>query len=143
MDPLSITAGVTGLIVFVHQSINGVSKLSSLKHAQDEFLSLLNELADFQAILSQMIAFSREMETRPGDESVVALRSLMEGARAHLLELQQLVEFELTTPQPKRPEGKKVDRLGWAFKQKKIASVQQKLRTTRLNIATALGIVNG
>jgi hypothetical protein len=50
---------------------------------------------------------------------------------------------ELSRPKSRHVLGKmKVDRLRWTLNQDQLASLQQSLRTTRLNLATALGVVN-
>jgi light-regulated signal transduction histidine kinase (bacteriophytochrome) len=143
MDPLSIAASVVGILGAADQCVKGIAKLRALKQASSELSALINEIADLQTVLTQVIALSQQLQGNFSDGSIIALKSLLKRAEEQLLAFNALVQGDLSKPKSKRSGGGiRVDHLGWTFNKDHLASVQQGLRTTRLNLATALGVVN-
>lgn len=142
MDPLSITASVLGILGAVQQANKGVGKLRSLKHANQDFSFLLNELADLEIVLTQVNSLSQDLDARAPDGPAGALKSHLKRASAQLLELNELVAYNLSKPEPETGGGYKVDRVGWLRNEQKILASQKNLLTTRWNISTAIGLVS-
>jgi hypothetical protein len=143
MDPLSIAASVIGILSVAAQCVEGLARIRGVKQAHVKHLALINEIADLQVLLTQVIALNAQLDQKHADGSVIALKSLLRRAEDQLLELNSLMRGELSRPKSKHGLGKmKVDRLRWTLNQDQLASLQQSLRTTRLNLATALGVVN-
>lgn len=142
MDPFSISVSVLGILGAAQQAVKGVGKLRSLKHAKEDFSSLLNELADIQTILTQVTHLSYDLDARASDGPVVSLKSLLKRASDQLLELNKLVQHDLSKPKPEDERGVRIDRLGWTLNESRVQSIQRQLTTTRSNIATALGLVS-
>ena len=135
MDPISIAAFVIGILGVADQCVDGLERLRKVRQAPVEYLALINEIADLQVVLAQIIAFDRQRQWPPSDGSVIALRAQLRRAEDQLVKLNDLVHREL-----KKPEG--VNRIRWAFNRDSVASQQQGLRTTRSNLANAIGLVN-
>ena len=143
MDPLSITASIVTILGAADRCVKGVAKLRALKHASSELSALINEVADLQTVLTQVVALSQQLQRDCSDGSVTALKSLLKRAEEQLLELNALVQGELSKPKSKRSGGGiKVDHLGWTLKKDQLVLLQQSLRATRLNLSTTLGVIN-
>ena len=141
MDPLSITASILAIVGAAQQATKGVGKLRSLKHAKGDFSALLNELADLQTILTQVTALSHDLDARRTDGAVVGLNSLLKGALAQVLELDQIVQYNLSKSDLDDAGRIRLDYKGWIINESKVLALQRKLLTTRSNIATAIGLV--
>ena len=143
MDPFSFAASVVGVLGAADKCVKGVAKLRALKYMSSDLSALVNEIADLQTVLTQIIALSQQLQRNSLDGSVIALKSLLKRAEEQLLALDALVQGELSKPKSKHSGGGiKVDHLGWTLNKERLASIQQGLRTTRLNLATALGVIN-
>jgi len=55
MDPLSFAAGIIAVLNLAGSLGGALKKLHRLQHASDEFLALVNEISDFQAVLSNVV----------------------------------------------------------------------------------------
>jgi hypothetical protein len=141
MDPLSITASILAIVGAAQQATKGVGKLRSLRNAKGDFSALLNELADLQTILAQATALSHDLDARGSDGAVIGLKSLLKGALAQVLELDQMIQYNLSKPELDDTGRNKLDRKGWILNESKVLALQRKLLTTRSNIATAIGLV--
>ena len=143
MDPFSIATSVVGILSVAAQCVDGLARIRGVKQAHVKHLALINEIADLQVLLTQVIALNARLDQKHADGSVIALKSLLKRAEDQLLELNSFMRGELSRPKPKNMLGEmKVDRLRWTLNEDQLASRQQSLRATRMNLAIALGVVN-
>ncbi|OSS44078.1 hypothetical protein B5807_11233 [Epicoccum nigrum] len=141
MDPLSITASVLAIIGASEKTVKGLAKLRSFKHAVAGFSALINEVQDLRLILANVAVQGHQLEQNPDDGPVLALRSLLKRTEKQVQELEEYIQYDLSKPDIDEPGGIKVKRKSWALHQEKLATIQQGIKTTRLNLATAIGIV--
>lgn len=143
MDPLSITVATFALIGAANQVAVGLNKLASLKGAPAAVLALNNEVSDLRLVLQETEPLLLKHNQAPVSgqpafppKSVDATFLLsMERAKGMLLDLESVIQNRLMT----RMGG--IDKLGWLREQDKIRKAQVDLRTVRLNITAALGVV--
>ena len=123
--------------------MKGIARLHGLKQASSELSALINETADIQTVLMQVMNFDQGIQRNSSDGSVTALKSLLKRAEEQLLDLNTLVQRELSRDRSKRSGDRiKVDHLRWVLNKERLATLQQSLRNTRLNLVTALGVAN-
>lgn len=146
MDPLSITVATLGLIGAANKVAVGLNKLASLKGAPAAILALNNEVSDLRLVLQETeplllrhkeaAASGDPKPTLPPPKMVDAtfLRS-MDRAKDKLLDLEFVIQNRLMT------RLGAIDKLGWLREQDKVRKAQVDLRTVRLNITAALGVV--
>ncbi|KAJ4371530.1 hypothetical protein N0V83_004749 [Neocucurbitaria cava] len=141
MDPLSITASVLAIIGASEKTVKGLAKLRSFKHAVAEFSALINEVQDLRLVLANVAVQNHQLEQNPDDGPVLALRSLLKRAEKQVQELEEYIQYDLSKPGIDEPGGIRVKRRSWVLHQEKLATIQQGIKTSRLNLATAIGIV--
>ncbi|KZM20612.1 uncharacterized protein EKO05_0010889 [Ascochyta rabiei] len=141
MDPLSITASILAIITASEKTVKGLAKLRSFKHAVTEFSALINEVSDLRLILTQVGLLGAQLEQDLNEGPVIALRSLLRRAEQQVQDLEEYVQYDLSKPDVDAPGGVKVKKKSWALHQEKLLNIQQGIKTTRLNLGTALGVV--
>jgi Fungal N-terminal domain of STAND proteins len=62
MDPLSISASIVALLGAAGAVVNGLQKLTSIYHASNSLLALINELSDFQVVLCSLSSVVTQRE---------------------------------------------------------------------------------
>ncbi|MCJ1261129.1 hypothetical protein MMC22_000993 [Lobaria immixta] len=143
MDPLSITVATLALIGAANQVAVGLNKLASLKGAPAAILALNNEVSDLRLVLQETEPLLLKHKQADGlgqpnfpPKMVDAtfLRS-MDRAKEKLLDLESVIQNRLMTRMGA------IDKLGWLREQDKVRKAQADLRTVRLNITAALGVV--
>lgn len=143
MDPLSISASIVALIGAAEGIAIGINKLASLKNAPASVLALNNELSDLRLVLGEVqpLLEKHYRTSADGNCSLAdpagdsTLLPSVQRAKVKLVELEVIVRNRLMARMGV------VDKLAWAFEQEKILRAKDDLRTARLNIAAALGIV--
>lgn len=140
MDPLSITASIIAIVGLANQC---ATRLRVLGQASTEVILLVNEISDLNTLLTQLIVLNHQteqLEKSAAEGSRIALKSLLNRAEEQLLALHKLVQNDLT----RSTSGKstKANRLGWVRNKDHVIQLQQSIRSTRLNLAIALGTVN-
>ena len=143
MDPLSITASLIALIGAAESIAVGINKLASLRNAPASVLALNNELSDLRLVLREVEpllqkhyqALADTQSSRfPASGNSTLLISIQR-AKVKLVELESIVQSLLMVRMGIR------DKLAWTYEQDKIIRAKDDLRTARLNIAAAPGIV--
>ena len=132
MDPLSFTASIAAVLSLAN-SVGGVLKtMHSLRHAPDELLALVNEIADFEAVLRTVIDVcdpdSWECEER--------FKSHIERASTKLAALQAIVG-----PKKERNSRSVLERFKWLKARNQILIIRKELKVVNLNLLTTLGAV--
>lgn len=139
MDPLSITAGVLGILKVAEPVYKGISKLHELYHAPDELSVLINEINDLRAMLSQIASFANQLQEERLHGPVVSLKSYLDQANEQLRLLDRLVNTELTKIHNSgRP---RFSRKAWLRLKNRVHTAQKDLQNIRVNIGTILGVV--
>lgn len=143
MDPLSITVATLALIGAANQVAVGLSKLASLKGAPAAILALNNEVSDLRLVLQETepLLLKNRQAAAPGQPTFppkmvdATFLLSMERAKDKLLDLESVIQNRLMT------RLGAIDKLGWLREQDKVRKAQIDLRTVRLNITAALGVV--
>lgn len=143
MDPLSITVATLALIGAANQVAVGLNKLASLKGAPAAILALNNEVSDLRLVLQETepLLLKHSQAAAPGQppfppKMIDATFLLsMERAKDKLVDLESVIQNRLMTRMGA------IDKLGWLREQDKVRKAQVDLRTVRLNITAALGVV--
>ncbi|KEY68529.1 hypothetical protein S7711_08804 [Stachybotrys chartarum IBT 7711] len=130
MDPLSITASV---IAIVGAGDKCLTKLRTLHHAPSEILCLMNEIGDLNIVLTQIITLYQQARNTGTESSLAGLRSLFKRAENQVLELDAIVQNGLAK------YGALRNGIGWVRYKNQVTELQQSMRSTRLNLTTALG----
>ena len=139
MDPLSVTASVLTILGVAGQVTKGIAKVRALHHAPAELSSLINEVSDLRAVLSQVASFSNQLEEERLRGPVVALKSHLSRAMDQLHALDNLINAKLLKV---RADGTtKMSRTAWVRLKSDVEVIQRELRNIRVNIGTALGVV--
>lgn len=140
MDPLSITASVIAIIGLANRCATG---LRVFGQASTEVVLLVNEISDLNSVLTQLISLNlqtEQLERSEAEGSRVALKGLLDRAEHQLTELHKLVHHDLT--RSSTGNSTKTNRLGWVRNKDHVKQLQQSIRSTRLNLAIALGTAN-
>ena len=150
MDPLSLTAGIIAIIGAGGQAAKTIKKLASVKGAPDSILALHNEISDIRLIIIAIQdVFEKQRSTgipfpgyRAGEANIDAsVINALEQANEKLLELEAL--HDRLAPFSSGLSGTTtMDKVTWLREQKKLMLMQEDLRSTRLKLATALGVLN-
>ncbi|CAL8574443.1 hypothetical protein XPA_000403 [Xanthoria parietina] len=139
MDPLSVTASVLTILGVATQVTKGLAKVRALHYAPAELSSLINEVSDLRAIISQVATFSNQLEEERFRGPVIALKSHLDRATDQLRSLENLINAELIKI---RNNGTtRISRTAWIRLSPDIDMMRRELRSNRVNIGTALGIV--
>ena len=143
MDPLSITASLIALIGAAESIAVGINKLASLRNAPASVLALNNELSDLRLVLRevepllqkhyQALAHTQSSPFPASGNSTLLIS--IQRAKVKLVELESIVQSRLMVRMGIR------DKLAWTYEQDTIIRAKDDLRTARLNIAAAPGIV--
>ena len=143
MDPLSIAASIVALIGAAESIAVGINKLASLKNAPASVLALNNELSDLRIVLAEIQPLLEKHYTATA--GYATLKAGFSGDSTILLSIHRakirLVELEVIVRNRLMVRMGVVDKLSWAFEQEKILRAKDDLRTARLNITAALGVV--
>ena len=139
MEPLSVTASVLAVVGAAKEATKGLAKVRAMLYAPAELSSLVNEVSDIQAILSQVAHFSNQLEEERLRGPVVALKSHLSRADAQLRALNDLISSEMLKV---RTNGTiRLSRGAWIRLKPDVDLMQKELRNVRENIGTALGLV--
>lgn len=135
MDPFSLILSILGAAKTVS---GGVQFLIKLGEISDLALALDNEISNLRLILSEISAIDPclQLFIADGSERQSSLVLSLEEAQRTILELQQLIVYDV-----QRPDGT-VDKIAWLANQKKLHKAQKALRRTRANINTSLNVLN-
>ena len=129
MDPLSITASVIAVITLTGTITTCLNDLrTAWKDAPDDFHTLQHEIAEFNAVLSNI----RDLCTNP---SAVAFGGLCSRAEGKLLELESILHEKIL--RHVSATGK-VPKARWMGVRGKIEAIKEALRDIRLQLVTAL-----
>lgn len=139
MDPLSITASVIAILGAAGEVTKGLAKVQALYHAPAELSGLMNEVSDLRAVISQISTFSNQLEEESFRGPVVTLKNHLNKAMGQLRTLDNLINAELFKV---RADGTiKMSRTAWIRLKADVQRMQRDLRSIRVNIGTALGVV--
>lgn len=140
MDPLSITASIIAVIGLGGKTVASLAKLRAIVHAKEELSALINEISDLQAVLTTLSHITAEEENdhvHLGPKK--ALASHVQRAKDKILELEELIAYELT--KIGRDGNIEAARHAWLRKRHVVFRLQDELKTIRWNLATSLGMV--
>lgn len=143
MEPVSFAASLVALIGAADAIAVGINKIASLRNAPASVLALNNELSDLRLVLREVEPLiqkhylahpDKQTPLFPASGDSTLLLSVQR-AKIKLVELESIVQNRLMVRM-----GVK-DKLAWTYEQEKIRMAKDCLRTARLNISAALGVV--
>ena len=142
-DPLSITASIIAVVGAAEGITKTLAKFKSIRNAPDELLALINEVSDLNIILSNVQSYIIHNTQKPqiSQEELQNISTLINRAKEKLLELDQLIQYQLVKPES-IPDRLKVSRREWLRARGTIEKLRQSLRDIRLNIVTHMVVVN-
>ena len=134
MDPLSLTASILAVVGAGARLAQGLDKLIALRGAPDELLALNNEVSDLRLVLSKL----QDTEYEEHWEASSAA-NLLTRARRKLLEVEELIEYRLTTVDRLTGESK-IDWVGWLRERSQVLRLQRDIKTIKNSLSTSLTI---
>lgn len=123
MDP--VASGLT-IISAIRKAVETARKLYD---APRELEELQVEVETFRSVLNDII-----LETFESGKSGISIKSAISQAQACLLEIQQLIEFELVS---EVPDGKRARRGAWVRRASDVHDLLDKLGECRANVILA------
>ena len=144
MDPLSITVSIVTLLGIGGSISNAFENLATIQHVPDAFLALSNEISSLRLIMLEANNVLQDHHNNssadPSQQTFVNnLIPILNRIKFRLLELESLIEYRLTTPGLIRET--KVNKLSWIKAQPKLKAIQDEIRSSRLNLVTAIGLL--
>ena len=141
-DPLSVAAGVAGIITAAAQISGILIKFTKkFKDAPSEAFMVLNEVTNTGQIISQLQSFILDTEAASRSQicllHVESVVTIITGCVATFSELQELINGLWTD------EMTVVDRLKWAKNQTSISALGSRLQTHKASLSLMLDILNG
>ena len=142
MDPLSLVGSLIAVLGAGGSVASGLQKLSSLRKAPDAILALNNEISEFRLVvqmahdLLQKYGNTAEVDFTGNAET---LRLILVRAKERLLVLDMLIQYRLTTP-GENGEAE-LSRIAWAREHRKIKSIQDEIRSIRVNLVAVIGVL--
>ena len=142
-DPLSLTASIIAVLGAAEGVGKTLKRIKNIYNAPTEVLALINEISDLRIILSDLQGYITQNTTRPQlpSEQLRHMSVLLQRAKDRLLELDQLVEYQLLKPES-RSDHIRVSRREWAKAKETVGRFRQSLRDIRLDIVAQLVVVN-
>jgi len=136
MDPLSLTASIITVVGLAGSIGKSLKQLRQLRHIPDEVHTLINDIADLQAVLAEVerVLIQYQATTHIPDGTVSYLSKTIELIRLKLSDLDRIaaecggVEFKV-----------KIARLKWVRARTKVVAIQASLRELKMNLITTLG----
>ena len=136
-DPLSITASIIAVVT----AAEGVSKKNA-QRAPSELLALVNEVSDLRVILNDVDShLNRDAGRALLSDPLQHMATLLQRAKDRLLQLDQLIQYQLVKPDS-TIANLKVSRREWVKAKNIIKKYQQSLRDIRLNIIAQMTVLN-
>ena len=142
MDPLSLTASIIAIIGVGGQVAKAVRKAASLQGAPDLVLALNNEMADLNLVVVAVQGIFQRLQTtgvRSGelnaDNSITSSLKQVKGKVIELAALQKRLNISISG------SNVEFDKVAWLREQKKVKRMQEDLKSVRLKLAAALGVL--
>ena len=152
MDPLSLTASIITILGVGGEAAKAVKKFARLKGAPDIVLALHNELSDLQLVITAIeTAFkTQEMTSTPfpgyraHEVSVEAsIVCSLQQVKEKALELEALhKKLRPALLEPSTPTPRNIRKRIWLVEHKVMKRLQEDLRSARLKLVAALGLLN-
>ena len=141
-DPLSITASIIAVIGTAEGIGKTFAKIRNIRYAPSEVLALMNEVSDLTVILGDVERyFVRDTSRTLNPELLRTLSTLVNRAKEHILELDQLIHYRLLKAHSTKTEFK-VSRHEWVAAKHITKQFRQRLRDVRLNLVTQMVVIN-
>ncbi|MCJ1310363.1 hypothetical protein MMC25_004027 [Agyrium rufum] len=140
MDPLSITASAAALTALVQSAAKGIRFLFRPNEASTILLQVNNELADLHLLIGKIeylcYFISESHSYSLSNEGNI--HTLLERAKAVMLELEQLIAYKLT--KGSSGDTPDVNRIAWLKEEENFKQLLQRLRAVKQDIAFAISV---
>ncbi|KAL8689868.1 MAG: hypothetical protein Q9218_004556 [Villophora microphyllina] len=140
-EVLGIAASVMTLLKTSRTVADGITRLTSLRHAPDVLLALNNEAADLQLVLEDLTALPQRFTDKLPETINLSFLREVERAKSVLAGLENLIAYRLTKFSGKTGRLS-VDRSQWLWVYHKIPQALQDVRDCRLKLVAATNILN-
>ena len=135
MDPLSVIASFIAVLQALTAAGKGVNKILDLRKAPVELQALFNEVQALRALLTDLQNAAHEVPAG----SKESLLSLLEPVRNAVLDLDKLVQYQLTHAYELDQQGHpRVSKAGWLKASPRIEQIRQRIRDARGNLEAGL-----
>ena len=141
MDPLSISVGILTILEASGQICKGLKKFTALRSAPVAFLALNNEVAEIQCMVQDLHDLGRQHRDTYGSAVNPSVCRALEKVKETLLVLERLIAYDLTTVDSRNGQIK-LRRMAWVRSERKIGDLREQMRGNKINLATALGVLN-
>ena len=142
-DPLSITASIIAVVGAAEGVGKTINKIRNFREAPYELFSLINEISDFRIVLGDiegnLIQNTSYIQLQA--EQSEHMSALLDRAKEQLLQLDELVQYQLVRPDSTSQQVK-VSRQTWARATNTVKTYRKSIRNTRLNIIAYMTVIN-
>ena len=140
-----MTASIIAVLGAGGTIVNTLEKAKLIRQAPEIILALNNEISDLRLIVHYTQRLLRDnqardpiaSETRTFADEVTPV--LIRG-RDKLLELETLIEYNLTAPYTNSNKRLKVRKIAWVRNQQKVQTIKEDIRSLRMNLAAIIGL---
>ncbi|KAL9119292.1 MAG: hypothetical protein Q9187_004154 [Circinaria calcarea] len=140
MDPLSVTAGIVAVVGAASSVGRTLGKLALLRGAPNTIRALNNEIEDLRLLLQEIDTLLRRDIDSSGPPLHQSLSGSLQRAKEKLLELEGILEYQIMIVGDHG--NATVNRFAWARQQTTVQRIQGDLRSIRLDLVAALGLLN-
>ena len=145
MDPLSAVVNIVTLLGAGGAIMQAMGKVLALRQAPDVVLALNNEISDLRLVTMEIHKFlqDRQRSALPDHGSEITINNMtptLNRANEKLLELERLIEYELTKA-PGSDGELRINKTAWMRNQGKAKVLMDEIRSIRTNLVTSLGVL--
>jgi hypothetical protein len=136
MDPFSIAASSIAVSQAGASAFKIIRSIASLKKAPALLVHLHREFNELQVLLRYIEAVFPPIHSPDQNEDHPPIRDALKNAKTFALELDSLIEYQLTRPDSQNPLT--LDKTAWFRNQGEVQQVRQRLQEVRVQLSVAL-----
>ena len=141
-DPLSITASIIAIITAAEGVSKALVKIRNYQIIPNEFFALVNEVSDLKVVMIDIDTYLKTILDKSSPlKTLQHMKTLLIRGKEELLELDQLIRYQLIKPETTLPNAK-VSRHRWIKAKKVIERYRRSLRDIRLNMIAQISMLN-
>ncbi|KAL6716981.1 hypothetical protein ACLMJK_004895 [Lecanora helva] len=138
MDPVSVAASLLTLLGAASTAGRALEHLSNIRHAPDQLLALMNEVADLRVVLSK--ARETVQERSVVSQDCTSLGKIVERANQKVRELNRLIYRDLVKKGCHFEDDKpKASHVAFFRHHGKIKALKEEIREVKLSLLIAIG----
>ena len=146
MEPLSVAANMIAVLGAGGIILKTLDQANLIRQAPEIVLALNNEISDLRLIVHETQRLLQENQARNpvgSDTRTFAdeVTPILIKGRDKLLELESLIQYDLTAPRTFIGNRPKVRKVAWMLKRTKLKTIKDEIRLLRMNLAVIVGLV--